>query len=218
MQKIKDIIFRFLNAIPPGRLLTGFYLLSKNHLKKSGWKKSVMQRLPLDMQGAELPWFTYAAIYFLDKRLQAHFRIFEYGSGNSTLWFSYRVKRVLSVEHDPLWYSKMKEKFATRPGIFYLHRELPAAYPAEIRNYSSAFEVIVLDGRERVRCCMNSLDALTENGVFIWDNSDRPEYLAGYEFLLANGFKRIDFFGMGPLSTHSWCTSIFYRPLNCLGI
>ncbi len=218
LQKIKDFIFNRLNALPTGRQLTGFYLLAKNHLTKSGWKKSVKAGLPLDQQGVALPWFTFGAIYFLDKRLQAHFRVFEYGSGNSTLWFSHRVQRVLSVEHDPLWYAKMQDTFSMHPAISCLHRTLPDDYPAEIRNYRSEFEVIVLDGRERVRCCMNALEALTQNGVVIWDNSDRPEYRVGYDYLLANGFKRIDFYGMGPMSAHSWCTSVFYRPTNCLGI
>ena len=48
--------------------------------------------------------------------------------------------------------------------------------------------------------------------------TDRVIYQEGYEFLLTNGFKRLDFWGMGPINPYSWCTSIFYRKENCLEI
>ena len=78
--------------------------------------------------------------------------------------------------------------------------------------------MIVIDGRERVCCTLNSLRALKEEGVIIWDNSDRPQYSEAYEFLVSKGFNRIDFYGMGPISAHSWCTSVFYKDKNCLNI
>jgi hypothetical protein len=91
-------------------------------------------------------------------------------------------------------------------------------YQNEILNYNKVFDIIIIDGRERVQCSMNSLNALKENGVIIWDNSDRLKYAKGYNFLLSNGFKRIDFSGLGPINPHAWCTSIFYRVGNCLDI
>ena len=92
------------------------------------------------------------------------------------------------------------------------------AYSNSILAYRETFDIIVVDGRDRVECAKNSLQALKPNGVIIWDNSDRPEYEAGYEFLLNKGFKRIDFSGFGPINSRAWCTSVFYRPGNCLGI
>lgn len=65
---------------------------------------------------------------------------------------------------------------------------------------------------------MNSIKTLKDDGVIIWDNSDRVNYQEGYDFLLANGFKRLDFWGIGPVNSYSWCTSIFYRKENCLKI
>src|SRR5437763_13704224 len=52
-------------------------------------------KTPLDL---ELPWFSYAAIDFLDLFLEPHMTVCEYGSGGSTLFFARRTKSVLSIE------------------------------------------------------------------------------------------------------------------------
>lgn len=219
MNTIKESIFRIINYVSLGRLGTGFYLLSKNHLSKSGWKKSVKKRMPIDRGNNELPWFTYGCIYFLNSKLKNWFSVFEYGCGNSTIWFGKRTKSVISVEHNEDWHNKMRSRFSKFANIKNVYRDLESkSYEKEILMYQKEFDIIVLDGRERVNCSFNALNALKDDGVIIWDNSDRIEYQKGYDHLISNGFKRIDFYGMGPISTHSWCTSIFYKKDNCLDI
>jgi hypothetical protein len=88
----------------------------------------------------------------------------------------------------------------------------------EITKYVNMFDIVVIDGRDRVNCAKNCTAALRSGGVLVWDNSDRVEYRDGYDFLQAAAFKRIDFWGMGALATRRWCTSVFYRPENCLNI
>lgn len=216
---MKDGILKLINYFALGRLITGYYFLNKNHLNKSGWKKSVVKRLPIDKNGAELPWFTYSCIYFLSSRLNETLSVFEYGSGNSTIWFSNHTKNIISVEHNDCWHSQMKEKLKRFSNIQYFLRDLTSgSYQKEILKYDNTFDIIVLDGRERVECSFNVLKALKVTGVIIWDNSDRTKYSKGYEFLMSNGFQRIDFYGMGPISAHSWSTCIFYRSNNCLNI
>jgi hypothetical protein len=39
----------------------------------------------------------------LERVVQPHFRVFEYGAGNSSLWWASRVAEVVSVEHDAAW-------------------------------------------------------------------------------------------------------------------
>jgi hypothetical protein len=80
------------------------------------------------------------------------------------------------------------------------------------------FDIIVIDGRDRVNCAKNSLGALKEDGVIIWDNSERSKYAEGYAFLKDNGFKRIEFTGIGPVNSFAWSTTVFYRNKNCLAI
>lgn len=114
----------------------------------------------------------------------------------------------------------MLPTLSKNPKITYKLRDLKSKeYVEEITNYTNEFDIIVLDGRERVQCCLNTLPALKKGGIIIWDNSDRREYEEGYRFLEVNNFKRIDFHGMGPINSRAWCTSVFYKQgENCLGI
>ena len=80
------------------------------------------------------------------------------------------------------------------------------------------FDIIVVDGRRRNECAIQSLSSLSGVGVFVWDNSERVRYAEGQQALIAHGFRRIDFAGRGPQLTRRWQTSIFYRDGNCLGI
>jgi predicted O-methyltransferase YrrM len=144
--------------------------------------------------------------------------VFEYGSGNSTLWWSRRTTRVVSCEHDKVWYDVMRDRLPANVEYKLVQLGNDGEYSSAIADRSEQFDVIVIDGRDRVNCAKRSLSALKPDGVIVWDNSDRSEYDAGYEFLIENRFKRLDFWGMGPINTYGWCTSVFYRPLNCLDI
>ena len=94
--------------------------------------------------------------------------------------------------------------------------EPDGAYCRASTRYQS--DVIVIDGRDRVNCAKACVAGLTDGGVIIWDNSDRPRYEEGYAFLKAQGFKRLDFAGPGPVNFTPWMTSVFYRANNRLGI
>ena len=67
------------------------------------------------------------------------------------------------------------------------------AYAGEIAAYPGQFDILVIDGRDRVNCIKNGIGALRPGGVVIWDNSDREEYRSGYDLLTAAGFGRLDF-------------------------
>ncbi|WP_156914918.1 class I SAM-dependent methyltransferase [Rubidibacter lacunae] len=175
------------------------------------------EAMPVDRCGNCLPWLTYPAIAFLSKRIQRDMAVFEYGSGNSTFWWSQRVARVVACEHDAKWYTSMKERVPSNVDYRHYERE-DGKYSRAILEYHREFDVVVIDGRDRVACAKNSLGALREDGAIVWDNSDRERYREGYSYLLEHGFKRLDFEGHGPNETRRWCTSIFYRSNNCFCI
>ena len=56
------------------------------------------------------PWISFDAIRFLKKIVRGDMRVFEYGSGGSTMFWISRVKELISVEHDLSWYTNMKNK------------------------------------------------------------------------------------------------------------
>jgi tRNA A58 N-methylase Trm61 len=58
----------------------------------------------------EIPWLTFPAISQIDSFLKPSMRVFEYGSGGSTLFFARRVREVVSIEHDDEWYTKLQKR------------------------------------------------------------------------------------------------------------
>lgn len=190
----------------------------RRHLDHIGWFRSVEEQLPVDRDGNCLPWFTYPMISFLNERVQSDMTVFEYGSGNSTLWWSKRVSGVVSYEHDFEWYSSLTKRVPSNVEYRHLDLEHGGEYCKAVLGYKKRFDIIVIDGRDRVNCARNSLGALRDNGVMIWDDSGRKRYQNGYSYLLKNGFRRLDFEGLGPIASTRKCTSIFYRDNNCFGI
>jgi hypothetical protein len=193
-------------------------LKREGHLKDIGWFASFRESIPIDGNGNPLPWMTYSAISFLEKRINQNMTVFEYSCGNSTLWWANRVKKIISCEHDKTWYERMSKISLSNVELHHIDLEYGGAYCHKVSEYSQTFDVIVIDGRDRVNCAKNCLNALKIDGVIIWDNSDREAYAEGYNYLIQNGYKRLDFEGMGPINVYSWCTSIFYKDVNCFNL
>ncbi len=194
------------------------FFFSKKFLKSKGWQHSRYMHQPLDENKSPLPWFTYSSIYFIQQKLRTSHTVFEFGSGNSTQWFAKRVKSIVSVEHDTVFYQKIHDTISSLPNVEHVFGALGEGYSAKILAYDKQFDVIIIDGRERIQCAKNAIQALKDDGVIIWDNSDREKYQEGYQFLIDHGFKQLDFRGAGPISHSEWQTSIFYRNTNCFEI
>lgn len=188
-------------------------LRPQGFLRESGWLESYRRKIPVSSAGP-LPWFTYGAIAFLEPRLSPEMRVFEYGAGFSTLWWAKRVASVKACENNRDWFERMQEQ--APPNTQLMHEPLGPKYWGKASEFTS--DVLVIDGRDRVECAKACLPGLSEAGVIVWDNSDRARYQEGFEHLKANGFRRLDFFGPGPVNFTPWMTSVFYRPDNCLGI
>jgi len=215
MDAIKKIFRRF--SFSSSLLET--YFLFKKYLKPKGWILSRYLHKLVDIKVQPIPWMTYASLHFINQKLKnTSFNIFEYGSGNSTLWFSKRVKHIISLEHDSSYYEIFNKKIQSFSNITYIFSEIKDNYSKKILEYKDEFHIIIIDGRDRINCTKNSLNALRSDGIIIWDNSDREKYQEAYDFLAEAGFKKIDFKGLGPIGHIEWQTSIFYKSNNCFGI
>ena len=53
------------------------------------------------------PWMCFPAIEQLERLLTRQSRVFEYGSGGSTIYFAQRAAEVVSIEHEPSWYQRV---------------------------------------------------------------------------------------------------------------
>ncbi len=217
MDSIKKNVIWLLRRTSAGHEVLNLYLLRKL-LKQNGWLKSAEKHIPMDGDGNPVPWYTYAFIHFLTPRVRSDMTVYEYGSGYSTMWWADRVKSVVTCEHDEAWYKDLKGRLPANVDSHHVALEYGGDYSRHILQYEKAFDVVIIDGRDRVNCAKNAIGALKEAGVIIWDNSDRDYYSEGMQYLEGEGFKRIDFYGHGPVSKVEWGTTVFYRDENCLGI
>lgn len=228
MELIKRIlpapIRRILSAIRNQFLLLinkmGFGILlfygRDSYLNATGWNISSLKQSVVDANGQPCLWLSYPFVSFVSERITPGMTLFEYGSGNSTLWWSKRVHHVYTCEHNKFWYERMSKIIPTNVSLSY--KGLGVGYVEAILEFRDKFDVIVIDGRERVQCAYNSVGALKPNGVIIWDNSERERYRPGLDYLKSCGFKRIDFVGLSALGTNISTTSMFYKQDNCFGI
>ncbi len=169
----------------------------------------------LDTSGDPIPWFSYPALHFLESCLTKNMKIFEFGSGNSTLYFAKRCKSVVSFENKEEWVFRTKKLTKNLENVEVFWRDGVSYFQPETEE---KFDVVVVDGLHRNECCESAVMLLREGGVIILDNAERAEYDAGEKFLLGLGFKRLGFFGLAPLNHYAQDTSIFYREGNCFGI
>ena len=93
------------------------------------------------------------------------------------------------------------------------------AYIHSIEQQDCAFEMIVIDGRDhRLECTKVALPWLSENGVFLLDDSNRSYTQGAVQFLLDQGFRVIEFTGIKPSENGEERSAVFYRDDNCLNI
>lgn len=213
VRSLKNIVWDFLNNIGLGG---SFQLFLGSALKDYGWFRSYHTKQSVDADGNPLPWYTYGFIFFLKPRIKPEFRVFEYGSGNSTRWYGARVKSITAVEHDSEWIKHISSKMPSNAQI--LSRPLGDSYIEAVKMENKFYNIIVVDGRDRVKCTEFALNYLTPDGVLILDNSERTWYQKAKDIMKDHGFKRLDFQGMAPIVGHETCTTVFYKDGNCLGI
>jgi hypothetical protein len=145
----------------------------------------------------DVPWWTYRAIDVVDAWMQGRsgLRVFEYGSGASTLWLAARADEVISVEHHHEFAQLIGPALAEEPRVTFRHVEptrsadprIGSAKPGNagldftdyvhaIDDASGRFDLIVIDGRAREACLAHVPDRLAPGGMIVFDNTRRARY------------------------------------------
>lgn len=165
-----------------------------------------------------MPWFTYDGIAQLERILQPGFKVFEYGSGGSTIFLAPRVSQLVSVEHDPGWTKTVKQaieqhsisnvtylvkpptKSQSKHEYFRSTKEKDASfkdYVSAISDYPDrSFDIVIVDGRARVPCVREAFAKVKPGGYIILDNSERPDYHEAFLFMRRRSSKTINCFGL----------------------
>ena len=150
----------------------------------------------------DLPWWTFDSADRVAAYLREHpaARVFEWGSGASTLWLAARAGSVHSVEHHAGWAAQLSPRLpdnvvlrvvepvetstpsvpSAKPG----HAGLDFAdYVAAIDDVTGSFDVVVIDGRAREACLARAVERLAPDGIIVFDNVDRRRYVDAIDTL-----------------------------------
>ncbi|MBA1146046.1 class I SAM-dependent methyltransferase [Ectothiorhodospiraceae bacterium WFHF3C12] len=125
------------------------------------------------------PWIVPSATELLDKVLMPGDVVFEFGSGRSTLWFAARLSKVVSVEHDPLWYEhsrKLVEEAGRSNVELHLCPSPPTVdgYVAPLAEHADeSFDLVLVDGLYRAECAELAIRKLRAGGLLVIDNVER---------------------------------------------
>lgn len=183
------------------------------------------------------PWINYRATEWLAAYLKPHMRVFEYGSGGSTLFLAERIAHVVSVEHDESFYHFMVERLR-REGVVNctpllrvpeplemaeaptyscesFTSEWPAhkamnfeAYVKAIDTYpDGSFDLVTVDGRARPSCVLRALPKVKDGGWLLVDNMERLRY--GIIRSALAQYECLDFFGVVPHEVRPQRTTIW---------
>lgn len=212
IKRAKSWIFRALG------IESSYNLRFNSALENDGWFISWSKKGAYNSNEEPIPWITYPSHEYIKKNLPPSISVFEYGSGNGTLWWASVAKEVISCEHDKEWFQKMSVAIPQNAKIIFAELDIDGTYSKVILRYKNKFDIVVIDGRERVACAINCLPSLTDEGVLIFDDSDRDYYADAFNFLHQKGFRRVDFIGMAPGLLLKCQTSIFYRDNNIFNL
>ena len=202
----------------PRRLRTLLSFNDKGYFDEVGWFNAFDSKSPVDQDNKPIPWVTYSFIDFIKYRLSPIHSVFEFGSGNSTYFYAKYARKVVSVEHDKEWYDKIIESKPENAELIFCELIRDGEYCRTPVRLGEKFDIIIVDGRDRVNCCKQAVNAVSANGVIVLDDSERDFYEEGINFLETNGFKQLSFSGISPGLFYNKSTSVFYKTDNCLGI
>jgi hypothetical protein len=172
-----------------------------------GARQSFLWDRPLSSKREPVPWMTYPAIEYLSQLDLSDCFVFEYGSGNGSLFWSSRARRVVSVEDNPTWVEELRPNCRSNQSIIFAAE--PDEYAEAITRVDQPPDLIIIDGKHRYQCARSVVQAVPRCPMIVLDNSDWLPRTC--EFLTASGFAQFDFIGPSPMNAFASATSIFVR-------
>ena len=156
--------------------------------------------------GKPIPWYTYPALDFLCQFDYSHDIVFEFGSGNSSLYWADRCKKVYSIEDNENWYKQVNQQKRGNQEITLI--ESKEEYINSIKKISDKPTIVIIDAKYRYECAKAVADFVDDDALIILDNSDWfPETC---KYLRSKKYFQIDFSGFGPIVSFTTTTSLFF--------
>jgi precorrin-6B methylase 2 len=189
-------LFRALGAVLRRLGVLGLLQRRAPRSRVATWVLSLFAIYDVDeLARLDVAWWTFDSVdrvaAFLGERPGA--RVFEWGSGASTLWLAARAGSVTSIEHDAAWAEVLRPKLPGHASVTVVEPEPSASpvigsakpghagldfssYVAAIEATEGLFDVIVIDGRAREACLERAVERLAPDGLIVFDNVDRQRY------------------------------------------
>jgi hypothetical protein len=178
----------------------------------------------------DVPWWSYRAIDVVETWLATRAtlaRVFEFGTGASTVWLAQRSGELHSVEHDIGFATSFAPSLQQFDNVT-LHVVPPVpssdprtpshveawsghdftSYVSTIAEVGGEFDLVVVDGRARPSCLEQAVHVLAPGGMVVFDNSRRRRYRAAIE---ASGLHEQALRGLTPTLPYPEQTSLLYR-------
>jgi hypothetical protein len=187
----------------------------------SQFLKSICRQHKKLPANARLPWFSYAAIDFLKSFLTNKMNVFEWGSGNSTLFFAQRCASVRSVENHSDWLNFLQDELAYNKILNVEIKMCPITSTTtedfERSSYltsigSDFYDVIIVDGYDpepfawRPLCFYKAEQNIKAGGIIVVDDSWRYKQLRDTN--LAKSFQVFE--SVGPERLGVTTTDIYF--------
>jgi SAM-dependent methyltransferase len=119
------------------------------------------------------PWLCYSSIPVLDHLIKPDWKVIEFGSGMSTLYFSKRAGSVASIEHSEKWASRVKslleEAGASNVRLYLRSCE---RYEDCSEWKDGYFDFCLVDGVKRLACIKAVIPKIRPGGYLYLDDSD----------------------------------------------
>lgn len=127
---------------------------------------------------------------FIEKYLNDDDIFLEWGSGNSTIYFSGIVKKVITIEHDIDWINQIKKVIdgydINNIEMHHIPAHTPQPIPcryAQFKDYIEyvkenqfKFTKVLIDGRARKYCAKSIWDYIDEDTIVFIHDFNRPDY------------------------------------------
>jgi hypothetical protein len=139
-------------------------------------------------------------------------KILEFGSGYSTLFFEELEFDVYSIEHDKIWFNKIFNLLKNKKNYILIDIEYKSCISFDNSFYGKSslneifkidfnyFDIILIDGINRVNSFFASIDYLKYGGLIILDDSNRIDnpasdgsYKPIYDFCIDRKYKHYKF-------------------------
>lgn len=180
-----------------------------------------------DLVMLDLPWWTYQAIDHVGGFLAGRghdARVFEYGSGASTLWLARRCTSLDAVEHHAEWADRVRQLASSASGLrcrptvhvppvpavpegrtARVPSQAPSgrgldfcSYVDVVHEVGGLFDLVTVDGRAREASVLAALEHVAPDGLLLLDDAQRTRYRSVVQRAEAAGWHSLRTRGATP--------------------